>query len=235
MLSQSFHDYEYIVKDGKSTDDTMNLVYSLVGEDEQTQIVSCEDQGIYDAMNIAADMARGEYLFFLNAGDCFSDTEVLKNMNEYLQKSLADIAYGNVILLDKDIKIIKRYHPFSGRRGFFLTGDCICHQAIFAKRNLFTNKKFDVQYKVCADKEWELFHIVSKANMGYVDFEISVVPMDGYAREHVKELELETVSILKKYCKRTAWVYTFILLVKRNRFVLGTFHLIERAVFRKKL
>lgn len=235
LLSQDFYDYEYIIKDGKSTDNTMRLVNTLVGNREQVQIISQEDDGIYDAMNIAVSMARGEYIYFLNAGDCFSDKVVLRNIDAYLKRIAVDIVYGNVILLDNDSRMMKKYSVMSSKKFYFMTGDCICHQAIFAQRGLFSKKNFDVQYRVCADKEWELFHITSKASKGYIDYAISVVPMDGYAREHVKELELETVKILKKYYERAAWVYLALLKIKRNKFVLNILHFIEKILFHKKV
>lgn len=68
VLEQDMNAYEYIIKDGKSTDSTMEIVHTMLRENDNVHLVSEKDKGIYDAMNAAVDQAKGEYLFFLNAG-----------------------------------------------------------------------------------------------------------------------------------------------------------------------
>ena len=67
VANQTFKDYEHIVIDGKSTDGTLNVLSKYVN----ANITSEEDDGIYFAMNKGLELAKGEYVIFLNADDEF--------------------------------------------------------------------------------------------------------------------------------------------------------------------
>ena len=71
VKAQSCTDYEYLVVDGASTDQTLQLVNEagIAG----TRIVSERDNGLYDAMNKAIRLAKGKYLIWMNAGDAFAE------------------------------------------------------------------------------------------------------------------------------------------------------------------
>lgn len=64
---QTYDNYEYIIVDGASTDDTMLIVEQ--NRDAVTRYISEPDEGLYYAMNKALDMATGDYVWFINAGD----------------------------------------------------------------------------------------------------------------------------------------------------------------------
>ena len=75
---QSFRDFEYLVIDGASTDETLSLVEQA--GIATTTVWSEPDKGLYDAMNKAIDRAQGQYLIFLNAGDAFATPETLAHI-----------------------------------------------------------------------------------------------------------------------------------------------------------
>ena len=125
VLKQTFCDYEYIIEDGLSTDTTLKLAISLTDNNEKVIINSIPDQGIYDAMNKALEHATGEYIFFLNAGDCFSDDRVLERTSAFLDKHNADIAYGNIVQIDGEKESVRKYGRIYQRKLFYLSGDCI--------------------------------------------------------------------------------------------------------------
>lgn len=233
VLQQEYKGYEYIIKDGLSTDETMNVINSIVDEGENIHIFSEKDQSLYDAMNIAVAKATGEYIFFLNAGDCFCDENVLKRTSDFIESNRADMVYGNVIHISKEKECVRKYGRICSKKLYFLSGDCICHQALFAKKILFGAKKFDIKYKVCADKDWELFQISSKASLKPMGFTVASVLAEGFARSHVEDFEQETRILLEKYCPATAWIYKLIMVIKRNFVVLSFFRLIERVCFQE--
>ena len=93
VLSQTFTDYEIIVKDGVSADDTMKRI----PEDGRIRAFSEPDVGVYDAMNQAIEKATGQYLCFLNCGDSFYSNEVLADIRKSITAHEDKLAvyYGN--------------------------------------------------------------------------------------------------------------------------------------------
>lgn len=231
LLSQNCDDYEYIIKDGLSEDRTLEIAYTLLDNKEDVQIVSCSDEGIYDAMNQAVRMAKGEYIYFLNAGDCFADREVLSRTKSISVKDGGNILYGNIIRVDEKQSCIYKYGEVCKSKLYFSLGACICHQAMFAKKELFEDKIFDITYKVCADREWQLYQINKKVKMVTMNFEIARVLMDGYSSRHIDDFEQEIIRCLDKYCSGTAWIYKMILKIKKNNIIIFMLRTIEKVLF----
>ena len=211
------------------------IVNSMVDESENIHIISEKDQSLYDAMNIALAKATGEYIFFLNAGDCFCNENVLKRTSDFIESNNADIVYGDVIHVSSEKECVRKYGWICSKKSYFLSGDCICHQALFAKRTLFDAKKFDLKYKVCADKDWELFQISSKVSLKPMGFTVATVLVEGFARSHVEDFECETRILLEKYCPWTVWVYKFIMFAKKNPMILHFFRLVEKVCFQERV
>jgi len=107
VLSQSTHDFEYIVVDGGSTDGSVEYLESQNSElkTQNFSFISEKDNGIYNAMNKGIRMAQGEYLHFLNSGDWLADEKVVENMLKTLPD--CDIYVGNKIAVRPDGKVQK--------------------------------------------------------------------------------------------------------------------------------
>ena len=233
VLEQTFQDYEYIIKDGKSSDATLSIVHSLLEETSRIQILADNDQGIYDAMNQAVSLARGGCILFLNAGDCFMDNAVLEKVNKFLENQKTDVVYGNVLQIGKTGEHLRKYGQICSKKFYFLSGDCICHQAIFARKELFEEKNFDTDYLVCADKEWQLYHIKKKRNFAAMNFTVTSVLQEGFSTAHVQDFEKETLQCLEVYCKRTVWIYKIVDWMKHNKFFINILREIENKFFSK--
>lgn len=220
VLEQTYENIEYIIKDGESTDRTNEIIISYADKFEQKGIsfrhIVGKDSGIYDAMNDAVEKAGGQYVHFLNAGDYFTDNNVLKNTEVFVRKTNADVAYGDITLIDGERQSLRKYKKVCSKKAYFISGDCICHQAMFAKRKLFVNKKFDLSYKVCADKEWQLSQISTGKKFMPMNFVVASVLVDGFSASHLSEFEEETKRCVDSYIKSLAWVYDIINRMKHN-------------------
>lgn len=216
VLKQNFQDYEYIIKDGKSKDSTLTIIHSMVEENDRFHVVSDTDQGIYDAMNQAVSLAKGEYVIFLNAGDCLTDNCMLKNVNEFIQKKPVDVAYGNILQIGNNGERLRKYGQICSKKWYFLSGDCICHQAMFARTELLREKPFDTRYIVCADKEWQLYHISRKRKFSAMNFTVASILQEGFSADHVQDFERETLQILKRYSRSIVWIYKCVDWMKHN-------------------
>ncbi|HME44403.1 MAG TPA: glycosyltransferase family 2 protein [Syntrophorhabdales bacterium] len=123
VLGQNYPAKEYVVIDGGSTDGTLNIINKYASQ--LTQWVSEPDRGIYDAMNKGVDLASGDWLIFMNAGDEFFDEETLMKTARYLTDDV-DLVYGDAW--------------FYGTRGRLLTCDHlkmrVIHQSLLYRKRL---------------------------------------------------------------------------------------------------
>ncbi|MCR4643179.1 MAG: glycosyltransferase, partial [Lachnospiraceae bacterium] len=92
VLCQSYADFEILVKDGGSTDSSVEQL----PKDERLRLVVRKDRSIYDAMNQAVRRARGDYFLFLNCGDYLYDSSVLARTAAAFERKAADIVYGDL-------------------------------------------------------------------------------------------------------------------------------------------
>lgn len=149
---QTSSDYEMLIIDGASTDDTLAIVRQA--SIASLRVFSEPDKGLYDAMNKGIARARGRYIVFLNAGDAFADDAVLAR----LARLVADnpgVIYGQTQLVDSSRNVVGSRHLTAPKRltaASFLRGMVVCHQAFFARRDLVP--QYDLQYKLSADYDW---------------------------------------------------------------------------------
>lgn len=153
VAEQTFTDYEHIVVDGASKDDTLAKVQS--SGIKNSIVVSEPDKGIYDAMNKAINMAHGEFLIFLNAGDSFARTDTLYLLADTAKRTHADVLYGQTQLVDSTGKVVGKRHltaPSHLNFKSFGKGMLVCHQAFVARRKIAP--LYDMRYRYSADYEW---------------------------------------------------------------------------------
>lgn len=98
VASQTFKEFEYIVIDGASTDNSVEVIKRLEPQFAHLKWVSEPDKGIYNAMNKGLHMATGEYIQILNSADCLAANDVTERMLVALEDAgRPNILYGNMI------------------------------------------------------------------------------------------------------------------------------------------
>ena len=99
VLEQTYKDFEYVIIDGASKDNTLKIVERYKPEFEEKGIllnlISEKDNGIYDAMNKAVRCCNGEWLIYMNADDTFADADVLKDILADNDHDGIDVVYGD--------------------------------------------------------------------------------------------------------------------------------------------
>jgi glycosyltransferase involved in cell wall biosynthesis len=103
VINQQCKNFEYIIVDGGSTDGTLDIIHKY--EKQISKWSSGTDSGLYDAMNKGIDLAIGDYLWFINAGDEIYDIEVLCKLFKD-ENAEADIFYGETLIIDPNGKEI---------------------------------------------------------------------------------------------------------------------------------
>lgn len=146
VINQTYNNIEYIIIDGKSTDDTLKIIQKY--SNYISIIISEPDNGIFDAMNKGLSLASGEFVNFMNAGDVFYSNTVIEQLfNKYHEDKFVGFIFGKTA--DIDGKVVNML-PFTRNPKKF-KGMGICHQAIFVRRTIGLKYMFDQKYKVSAD------------------------------------------------------------------------------------
>ncbi len=150
---QTFKDFEHIVIDGASTDDTLAIARSM--GTPSLRIVSERDNGLYDAMNKGIKFSRGRYLLFLNSGDKFHAQDTLQAYADAIEKKNPDIIYGDTDIVDIEGKRLGPRHlsaPAILTVDSFSNGMLICHQAFMVRKVIAP--MYDTDYRFSADYDW---------------------------------------------------------------------------------
>ena len=147
VLKQTCKDFEIIIKDGGSTDDSLSKVKDL--NSSFVKIFEEPDGGIYDAMNQAVKRATGEYVLFLNAGDKFYSGDVLERIARMDLPEKGAIVYGDTYFVAYDS--LSKAPPVI--TGSVCYRNIPCHQAIFYSRDVLLERGFDTSYRIRADFE----------------------------------------------------------------------------------
>jgi glycosyltransferase involved in cell wall biosynthesis len=178
ILNQSFKGFEYIIIDGGSTDNSLEIIKTH--KEHITHWVSEPDKGVYNAMNKGLRVATGEYVLFMNSGDYLYSSKVLEQALKNISTN-DDLIYGDVVLINNELNTERvQVHPKTPSFSYFYK-QTICQQACFIKRDLFDRIfYFNEDYKISADWEFLIYAIyIEKVNFKKIDVIISVYDMGG--------------------------------------------------------
>ena len=243
VLSQTYNDYEIVVKDGGSCDNSLKTL----PEDERIRLFVEPDKSIYDAMNQAVGKVQGEYILFLNCGDVFYDEKVLERAALRVEKEEGDaplVLYGDTYGAKNDVLIA------SPRKidGFACYRNIPCHQSCFYAAKLCREKPYNPEYRIRADYDHFLWCFYrAGAKMVYLDSTVSSYEGGGYSesRENRRRDMEEHRIITEEYMtseelagyRRTmlltlAPVRSFL---AENRMTSGIYHWIKDCFYHHRL
>lgn len=193
---QDYNNYEVIVVDGRSTDDTLRIIKDYEKKfGGRLRWVSEADKGIYDAMNKGVDLAKGEWIYFLGSDDVLYSRDVLEKVSKEIKKSGVDVIYGNVQWGDSDEIYDGKFSTLK------LMEKNICHQSIFYRKTLFEALgKFDLKYKIWADYLFNIrwFNNI-KFQHKYVDLIIAKYGIGGVSKDEDEQFLKDRDKINVRY------------------------------------
>lgn len=221
VLNQTYSDFEYIIQDGKSTDHTLDIIYSYKDRFKERGIpyivVSEKDGGIYNAMNKATKIAKGEWVEYMNADDSFYSETVLEAIFGPDNLKGIDAVYGaysrhdnkkSYVFQSEDIDIMPQKMPF-------------VHQTVFLRLSTFKEYMYDEEYRLCADydaffKMYADGKVFKQSSIVIANYSIGGV--SGTA--NIKALK-ETISIREKHSAkykitfkdRMRWKYMYCVMI----------------------
>lgn len=165
VLSQDYDRVEHLIVDGKSKDNTCEIIERYIEESNamnnghSIHFISEPDKGLYDAMNKALLMAKGDYLVFINAGDTFPSSQTLQQVAASVGEDelLPGVIYGDTDIVDDNGKFLRhRHHSAPEKLSWksFKNGMLVCHQAFYALTSLARAIPYNIIYRYSADVDW---------------------------------------------------------------------------------
>ena len=178
VKNQTFNDYEVVIVDGVSKDNTLEIIEEV--KDERYRYISEKDNGLYEAFNKAMKMAKGEWLYFLGSDDWFYDDHVLNDIFNHLNNAKGNVYYGDVLIKGdtgwaKDGEIYSG--KFSPRK---LLKKNICHQSIFYRRSFIEENNIIYNQRFYVSSDWDFtIQCFLKAKLRYIKRTIAVFVAGG--------------------------------------------------------
>lgn len=192
-------DYEYILVDGASTDETLNIVRCY--EDHLSQWISEPDRGLYDAMNKGQALATGEFVWFMNAGDELYDAQTLQALLTYMQRHpVCDVYYSDALFVRDDgspvglrSEVTPHRLPTELRWQDMALGMKVSHQAFVARRTIAPTYPID---NLSADLDWEIRCLKAARRVGYVPFALCRYLVGGLSVQKHRQSLIDRFKVL---------------------------------------
>jgi len=219
VVGQTYADIEYIVIDGGSTDGSKELIETY--QDKIHYWISEPDSGIYNAMNKGIRAATGDYLLFMNSGDCFFEQDTVSKAEKLMVDDYG-IYYGDLIYFNKRKKKYEDWiFPNKLSLGFFIENS-LPHQGSFIKRSLFESiSMYNENLKIASD--WEFFIVaicIERVSYKHIGIVISEYDFTGISSDpkNYQLVASEKKITFDKYFSMMIDDYKIIKLLDSKRF-----------------
>lgn len=165
---QTYRDFEVIVIDGKSTDNTLGIVKEY--SDIVKKYISEKDTGIYNAFNKGICLASGDYICFIGSDDCYCDYSVFDKVSKNI--------FDGVNILSAPILGVNEYtlkqHLLKNRLSNeeVFCGKMIPHPGLFVRRTIMARYMFNESNKIISDYEFLVRYLLDGGDIQFVDFPV---------------------------------------------------------------
>lgn len=200
VKEQTYTNYEYLLIDGGSSDDT--IAKAKVSGIKFAHIVSERDNGLYDAMNKGMELATGDYLCFLNAGDAFFVPDTLQTIVDAIadETELPDVLYGETAEVDEERNFVRMRRleaPKELNWRSFRDGMLVCHQAFYARRDIAP--AYNMKYRLSADVDWCIRVMKRAKKMVNVNAVVVNYLQNGLSLQHHRKSLMERFNVMKEH------------------------------------
>lgn len=212
VLSQTYTDFEHIVVDGASCDDTMEIVKSYEPRyNGRLRYISEPDKGIYDAMNKGLALATGNVIGVLNSDDCYASDTILERISEGIKDFDAVFADLDYVSPSDINRVVRKWKGSPYAPGLFFKGWHPAHPTFYARRECFDKfGKFDITLNVSADFELMLRFIEKgKIRTHYIPVTFVKMRMGGESNGTLSKIIEGNRNIMKAFRKNGFNVSSF--------------------------
>lgn len=216
VVNQSNKNFEYLIIDGNSKDSTTTIIQQYDncnygsfdaamqrGDESIGKVIwiSEPDKGLYDAMNKGLHLAKGDFVWFINAGDKIYDQNTMQVVVETIVNNPeCDVIYGQSIIIDEAEKIVGERHkiaPQNLTKKSLLHGLVVCHQSILVRKAIAPN--YDLQFRIAADYDWVCKVVSTSRKNCYIDDYISRFMVAGISSQQYKKSWQERFVIMRSH------------------------------------
>lgn len=186
VLSQKYKDYEYIIVDGKSKDNTLDIIKEYESKFKgRLKYISEKDSGLYDAMNKGIKMATGDIIGIINSDDVIASSDVFEKVVETFKKYNCDGVYSNLLIKDENLdKIVRKFISGKGnyKKGFYPP-----HPTLYLKKEVYNDiGYFNLNYRIAADYDLMLRIMKSGKQLEYIDTYFTYMRSGGASTDGLK-------------------------------------------------
>lgn len=227
ILSQSHEDWEHIIIDGRSNDNTLMIIaeyyYRYKG---RLKLVSEKDRGIYDAMNKGISLATGDVIGFLNSDDVYYNSEVLSSIVKAFNDHPTDGVYGGSVATSynnlNDIIRIKRGSPYP--KGGFSSGWHPSHPTLYITCDIYEKYGyFDLDFGTACDMELMIRFIEkNRISLSYIPLILVKMRFGGASNNSIRAILKANEQVLRAFKKNNLPKPKFYLIKKLVPKILDT-------------
>lgn len=201
---QTYQDIEYILVDGGSKDDTVDIVKNT--SSRLAKCVSEPDKGIYDAYNKGLAMASGEVIGYINSDDFYCSNDVIEKVMSVFEDPNVDVVYADLVYVDWDDtdKILRHWKSKDYVEGDFSKAFVCAHPTLFVRKSVYDEAGgYDLTYRLAADYEF-ILRIFHKYKVRSVYLPKILVRMraggaTGESASAIKKQNVEIFSALERH------------------------------------
>lgn len=213
VLKQTYTNYEYLIIDGKSSDNTLSILKKYESKFQgKMRVISEKDNGLFDAMNKGIKLATGDIIGIINSDDILAHKKVFQTIVENIEHY--DGVYSNLLMLDENLD--KPYRLFQSKKVSKKWGWHMPHPTLYLKKEVYKKfGTFDLNYKISADLDFMLRIIHSKVKLKYINDYFVLMRVGGTSTKGLKgyyENFKESYQVLK----HNKVVFPFITNMKRT-------------------
>ena len=219
VLMQTFTDYEYIVKDGGSSDSTIDIIREYEPRfSGRMRWVSSRDKGLYDAINTGIKMASGDIVGIINSDDFFHRKDILQLVSDAFESSDVQAVYGDVRFVNPDnLEKTVRYYSSAGfRPSKFRFGFMPAHPSFYTYRSNFEKYGYyKLGYKIAADYELLIrFLYTNRLSSKYLPIDFLKMRTGGISTSGIKSTLLLNKEIVRACKENHLWTCQALLYMK---------------------
>jgi|TARA_B110000503_G_C7113252_1_gene399158 glycosyltransferase involved in cell wall biosynthesis len=198
VLSQNHKNFEYIIWDGVSSDGTRSAVKPYLNK--YIKYFCKKDKNYYEGLNRAIQVASGDYIGILNAGDKYFNPETLKKVSQKCLSAKCDLLFGDLIFVNNKNEHVRTWNYPIKKLNIFSSLK-IASPTLFVKKKIAKSFSYNTDYNISSDTDFNIRISKKNFNFIYLDQVLILMKTGGLSTNYLlffKKMS-EDFSILKSH------------------------------------